>query len=112
MEVEGTVQRVLHGPKGEARGALLQDGRIVRLPLHDAKDRGALLQPGAALAARGPGLSVDGAVVIDAKEVGATLGSLEPVKPKPPKGGKHGKPKHGQPHGKDHGGKDREAPHA
>ncbi len=86
MEAEGTLQRVLYGPKGEARGALLQ--------------------PGATLAARGPGVTVDGLQVVDAKEVGATLASLQPVRPKPPKdgskpkGGKHlgGKQRHGEDH--------------
>ena len=34
MDVEGVVKRVLHGPKGEKRGALLEDGCIVRIPPH------------------------------------------------------------------------------
>jgi hypothetical protein len=109
MEAEGTVQRVLHGPKGGARGALLQNGRIIRMPSHDAKEHGALLRPGAALAARGPGVSVDGAVVIEAKEVGATLAALQPVKPKPTREG--GKPEGGKSHrGKPQGGKDHKGP--
>ena len=72
MEAEGTVRRSLHGPKGETRGALLEDGRIIRIPPHEAKECGPLLQPGARLAARGPGLTTDGATVIDAKELGAS----------------------------------------
>ncbi len=100
-EAEGLVQRVLHGPKGEPRGVLLEDGRIIRVPPHDAKERGALMQPGIRLAARGPGLTAHGVTVIDAKEVGATVASLQPVKPKPPKdGGKAHKtePHEGKPH--------------
>ncbi len=85
MEVQGVVQRSLHGPKGEARGALLEDGRIVRVPPHEARQREALLRPGARLAARGPGLTVNGATVIDAKELGTSMASLEPVTPKEPK---------------------------
>ena len=93
MEAEGMVRRSLHGPKGETRGALLEDGRIIRVPPHEAKRRGPLLQPGARLAARGPGLTVDGATVIDAKELGASVASLTPIKPKKPQGDdKH--PKH------------------
>jgi len=85
IEAEGVVQRALHGPKGEVRGVLLEDGRTIRIPPHEAKERGALLRVGAHLAARGPGLEADGATVIDAKEVGASLATLEPMKPKPPK---------------------------
>jgi hypothetical protein len=35
-EVEDAIERVLHGPKGEVRGALLADGSIVRFPPHAA----------------------------------------------------------------------------
>ncbi len=100
MEAEGVVQRPLHGPKGEVRGALLEDGRIVRLPPHDAKQRDSLLRSGARLGARGPGLTLEGATVIDAQEVGPSLAALQPVKPKKPKhDGKH--PKTGK-HDKGH----------
>ena len=85
MEAEGVVQRPLHGPKGEVRGALLEDGRAIRIPPHEAEERGTMLRAGARLAARGPGMAADGATVIDAKEIGASLAALEPVKPKKPK---------------------------
>ena len=51
------VRRVLHGPKGEARGALLEDGRIVRMPPHTDEALHDSLAPGDKLAARGEGLS-------------------------------------------------------
>ncbi len=59
MEAEGLVWRSLHGAKGEVRGALLADGRIICVPPHEAKACEPLLQPGARLATRGPGLTVD-----------------------------------------------------
>jgi len=83
MEAEGIVGRALHGPKGDVRGALLEDGRIIRIPPHEAKEREALLRVGAHLAVRGLGLTMDGATVIDAKEIGVLLAELAPVKPKP-----------------------------
>ncbi len=93
MEAEGTVRRSLHGPKGETRGVLLEDGRIIRIPPHEAQECEPLLRLGACLAARGPGLTVDGATVIDAKELGASAASLKPVRPKKPEGdGKRPKP--------------------
>lgn len=85
MEAEGVVQRPLHGPKGEVRGVLLEDGRIIRIPPHEAKEGEMLLHPGARLGARGPGLTLDGVTVIEAKEIGTSLTALRPVKPKKPK---------------------------
>ena len=46
MDAEGVVRHVLHGPKGEARGALLEDGRIVRMPAHTAAALHPTLAPG------------------------------------------------------------------
>ncbi len=88
LEAEGIVRRPLHGPKGEVRGALLEDGRIIRVPPHEAEERATLLQAGAGLAARGPGIVVDGATVIDAREFGASMAVLQPVRPKALKGDK------------------------
>lgn len=85
MEAEGMVQRSLHGPKGEVRGALLEDGRIIRVPPHEAKECEPLLKPGARLAIRGAGLRVDGVTVIDARELGASMTSLKPMKPEAPR---------------------------
>ncbi len=97
VDVEGVVERSLHGPKGELRGALLEDGRIVRVPPHEARENGSLLHPGARIAARGPGTTADGATVIDAKELGASAATLKPVKPKKPEGHeKHPKPPKGE----------------
>lgn len=85
VEASGLVRRPLHGPKGEVRGALLEDGRLVRVAPHEAKDRAELLQAGAILAARGPALTVEDATVIEAKELGASMALLRPVRPKEPK---------------------------
>jgi hypothetical protein len=37
MEVEGVLRQVLHGPKGDVRGLLLEDGRVGRFPPHAAR---------------------------------------------------------------------------
>ena len=50
---KGSVKQVLHGPKGETRGALLEDGTIVRMPPHAADLLRDKLAPGHKLAARG-----------------------------------------------------------
>jgi hypothetical protein len=91
MSAAGVVERPLHGPKGEVRGALLQDGTIVRFPPREAAAIAGLLSPGACLVALGEGLVTELGTVIDALEIGATKDSIRPIKPKhekPPKDGR------------------------
>jgi hypothetical protein len=95
MTVEGVVRRVLHGPKGETRGALLEDGRIIRFAPHEAPGLKTLLKCGAALAVRGEGLATALGTVIEAREIGPSAAELRPVKAKTPKPDKpHDKEKH------------------
>ena len=89
MDAEGIVRRVLHGPKGEARGALLVDGRIIRIVPHEAERIANLLSPGNTIAVRGDGLASALGTVIEAREVGVTKDELQPLKPKKPKPEKH-----------------------
>jgi hypothetical protein len=98
MDVEGVVRRVLHGPKGEARGALLEDGRILRIPPHAAASLPDLFTPGHKLAARGEGLTNVLGTVVAAREIGASLTTLRPVEPKKPdEHGEHKPAKPGEP---------------
>ena len=46
MDVDGEVVLLLHGPKGELRGALLEDGTSLRMPPHAAAELAAYLTPG------------------------------------------------------------------
>ena len=89
MEAEGIVRRVLHGPKGEALGALLGDGRIIRIPAHEAERIAHLLSPGQTLAIRGQGFVSALGTVIEAREIGASADDLQPIKLKKPKLEKH-----------------------
>jgi hypothetical protein len=96
MQAEGRIRQVLHGPKGEARGALLEDGRIVRFPPHEAERIADLIVVGARLAVRGEGLTNSVGTVIEAREIGAsdeTLRRVEGNKPEHDKKLKHDKPK-------------------
>jgi hypothetical protein len=79
MDVEGVVRRILHGPKGEKRGALLEDGRIVQMPPHTAESLHDKLGPGHKLAARGESLTNALGTVVAAKEIGVSLSALHPV---------------------------------
>jgi len=82
MEVDGVVQRILHGPKGAARGVLLEDGTIVRIPPHRAEALLNGIAPGQRLAVRGKGLTNSLGTVVAARKTGLSLTTLHPVKPK------------------------------
>ena len=85
MQAEGRIRHVLHGPKGEARGALLEDGTIIRIPAHEVERIAHLLSPGRRLAVRGEGLTSEFGTVIEAREAGPSTHNLQPLKPKKPK---------------------------
>jgi hypothetical protein len=79
MEVVGLVRRPLHGPKGDTRGALLDDGTIVHFSPQAAPRVLPLLTPAAWLAVRGDGLVTEFGTVIEVKEIGPSKDSLQPI---------------------------------
>jgi hypothetical protein len=56
MEVSGNVVMPLYGPKGELRGALLDDGTSLRVPPHAGDALVEYLTPGASVRAWGMGI--------------------------------------------------------
>ncbi|HZZ03341.1 hypothetical protein [Paraburkholderia sp.] len=94
MQADGIVQRVLHGPKGEVRRALLEDGRIVRWPPHETDAIAGLLVPGSTLAIRGEGLVTGFGTVIEVQEIGASAATARAINDKKP--GKSKKPEKGE----------------
>jgi hypothetical protein len=108
MRAEGVVKQAIHGPKGEKRGAVLEDGRIIRLPPHEAKRFSELLRKGARIAVHGDGATTSFGTVVEAREIGASAATVKPVEAKKPKHGpdhkgavhdrKRGGPKHGPKH--------------
>ena len=76
-------------PRGEVRGALLDDGRMICFPAHEAEGISGLLSPGAHLAVRGEGLATEFGTVIEAREFGASDDHLRPFKRKKPKHDRH-----------------------
>jgi hypothetical protein len=105
MSAQGIVKQAIHGPKGEMRGAVLEDGRIIRLPPHEAKRFSDLLKKGARVSVNGDGATTSFGTVIEAREIGVSAETVKPVEAKKPKHGPdHKGPKH---HGKKHGSKHR-----
>jgi hypothetical protein len=67
--VRGVVKRPIHGATGEVRGAVLKDGRILRLQSHEADCLTEILQKGAHIAATGDGVKTSLGTVIQVSEI-------------------------------------------
>jgi hypothetical protein len=79
-EIEGVVRIRLFGPKGELRGALLENGDCLRIGPKEAVHVASLLRPGTAIAARGEGLDSAYGRVVAPAEIGPDLAHLRTVK--------------------------------
>ncbi len=82
IEIEDTIERELHGPKGELRGLLLASGRIARFPPHAADDARSLLRAGTLIAVRGQARTVAGTEVIEVRAWGKSRAHLKALAPK------------------------------
>jgi hypothetical protein len=104
MTAQGVVKRSIHGPKGETRGAVLEDGRIIRVPPHEAERFSELLVRGCKISVAGEGATTSFGTVIEAREIGASTEAMKAVAPKKPKHGPgHKGPKHrGKKHSEKH----------
>jgi hypothetical protein len=79
VEVVGKTELSLYSPKGELRGALLEDGSIVRVRPDEARRFAEFLRPRASLAVRGEGIETPYGRVVKAREIGTDLNSLMPT---------------------------------
>jgi hypothetical protein len=91
--VQGRVQTVLHGPRGEVNGAMLDDGTILRLPPPEADRFAALLAPGQSIAAQGDGLVTPLGRVVAVQAIGTSAAQLSWIEPPGPPPGKRGRPR-------------------
>jgi hypothetical protein len=90
MDAQGVVRQALHGPKGEVRGLLLEDGRAGRFPPHAAEAVAGLLVPGRPVLLRGDCSVTPHGTVIAVREIGTSaddLRALDTGKPHPKKHG-------------------------
>jgi hypothetical protein len=70
LQIEALVRRTLHGPTGELRGILLDDGTTVSLPMHGGENLGQLLSPASWVTVRGAGMVTALGMAIEADEIG------------------------------------------
>ncbi|MEH2560615.1 hypothetical protein [Bradyrhizobium sp. AZCC 2289] len=86
---------------------MLEDGRIIRLPPHEAERFSALLTQGARIFVAGEGAMTSFGTVVEAREIGDSAETMKVIGPKKPKHGPdHKGPKHhGKKQGPEHGEK-------
>jgi len=75
MDVQGEVVRSLYGPKGELRGALLDDGTSSRMPPHGAAELANYLVPGVHVQAWGHGVGNKFGRTIDVHDIAELIDS-------------------------------------
>jgi hypothetical protein len=98
VDIEGVVRRPLHGPKGEVRGVLLEDGHAGRFPPHAAEAIAPLLTAGSRIVLRGDALPTEHGTVVAVRAAGASSDNLQEIAGKPHKA-EHDKPERLQPSG-------------
>ncbi len=87
MEIDGKIKALLHEPRGEVNGVLLDNGATVRLPPPEAKKLEAQLTVGAPLFVRGDGLASPLGKVVMARQIGPDRTKLTDIAaPRPPHG--------------------------
>ncbi|MCY0388735.1 hypothetical protein OVY01_16290 [Robbsia sp. Bb-Pol-6] len=69
MDVQGAVVRQLYGPRGDVRGALLEDGTSLRMAPHAALALHDYLAPGAHVQAWGQGTTSPFGTVVDVEHI-------------------------------------------
>ncbi len=85
-EVSGKIIAVLHGPRGEANGAMLEDGTVLRLPPPEAARLTAMLASGQTVVAQGPGIANNLGRMVDVRAIGPSHDQLAQVQAPPPRG--------------------------
>lgn len=89
IEYHGVIVSLLHGPKGEVRGILFEDGVTVRFSKKHVPLLTDLLKPGLSIILRGGEITSAIGTVIEAFEIGTSIEALKPVKSKKPKHAEH-----------------------
>lgn len=81
LAVSGTIKAPYYAPQGEVAGVVLEDGTVVTIPPGTAEPLGALLRPGARIAAEGRGVVMEGARALAAERIGESAEQLRPMPP-------------------------------
>jgi hypothetical protein len=76
---QGRISQLLHGPRGDANGALLDDGTTLKFPPPTAWQTASLLQPGQAVVAQGWSLSNSYGRVVDVQSIASAPHTLPPT---------------------------------
>ena len=81
--VQGRILQVLHGPRGDMNGAILDDGTTLKLPPPSAWQVASLLQPGQSVVAQGWSLSNSYGRVVEVQSINSAQPTAAPPTPFP-----------------------------
>jgi hypothetical protein len=84
MQADGKIKALLHAPRGEIEGAVLDNGTIVRIAPRASEQFMSIFQTGAAISARGYGTQNEFGSCFESTEIGAAGQTLTPVYGAPP----------------------------
>ncbi|MGO9331093.1 MAG: hypothetical protein ACLQJ0_23695, partial [Steroidobacteraceae bacterium] len=79
--VQGRILQVLHGPRGDMNGAILDDGTTLKLPPPSAWQVASLLQPGQSVVAQGWSLSNSYGRVVEVQSINSAQPTAAPPTP-------------------------------
>ena len=79
MSASGRIRLTLFTGKGKARGALLEDGTILRMPLKQAEQIRERLRPGETIEIRGSGCDTPHGPVIEVHHIATPAGRFEVI---------------------------------
>jgi hypothetical protein len=93
IETTGKVKTLLHTPRGDVNGAVLEDGTALRLPPPEAERLAAQMAPGQTVIVKGDGITNPLGKLILVRQIGPSADKLSDIK-MPGFGDRHGKPEH------------------
>ena len=77
--VQGRISQILHGPRSDANGALLDDGTTLKFSPPTAWQTASLLQPGQTVVAQGSSLSNSYGRVVDVQSITSAQQAVPPL---------------------------------
>ena len=86
VPLQGRLRMILHGPRGDINGALLDDGTVLKLPPPEAARFADLLVSGKSVALEGMRFKTPVGTFIDLTSLGPVGGPLQTIPAAPPSG--------------------------
>ena len=83
VQMQGRLRMILHGPRGDINGALIEDGTVLKLPPPEATRFSGVLVSGKSVAIEGIRFTTPVGTFIDLTALGPAGGPLQPIQSTP-----------------------------